>query len=372
MPAADPAPSPPLVDCDVHAVVASVHALLPYLDDYRGDVLAAARFPNYVPNFHPPRAPITQRPGVRTSADGIAATNPADLCADVFVDGGPDLAIVFCLYGTQQMHHPQNERALAHAVNCWLAEEWLSRDPRLRGSLVLPLATPQHAAAEIDRWAADARFAQIYLPAQSEIPYGRELWWPIWEAAERARLPVALHLGGSFRTPPTPVGWPSTYLEWYVGQVSTMEAQLASIVSEGVLQRYPGTKVVVAEAGFEWLSAFMWKFNKLWKSYRGDVPWVDRPPADLIREHVWLTTSPADGAATPGRLDTVVERLGSETMLVYASDYPHWHATDGPALAGGTARSALWERITRLNPAALYGARLGQDLAARVPAEVPA
>jgi predicted TIM-barrel fold metal-dependent hydrolase len=361
-----------VVDCDVHAVVASVHALLPYLDDFRRDGLEAQRFPNYVPNFHPPHAPITQRPDARTAADGIAATSAADVCADVFVDGGPDLAIVFCLYGIQQMHHPQNERALAHAVNCWLAEEWLGRDSRLRGSLVVPLATPAHAAAEIERWAEDRRFAQIYLPAQSEIPYGRELWWPIWEAAERAGLPVALHLGGSFRTPPTPVGWPSSYLEWYVGQVSTMEAQLASIVSEGVLQKFPGTKVVVAEAGFEWLPAFMWKFNKLWKSYRGDIPWVDRYPAELIREHVWLTTSPADGAAEPGRLDTIVERMGSESMLVYSSDYPHWHVTDGPALAEGTEDPALWDRIRCLNPAALYGGRLGEALAAPATADAPA
>jgi predicted TIM-barrel fold metal-dependent hydrolase len=349
----------PFVDCDVHAVLASVTPLLPYLDDFRRDVLEAARFPNYVPNFHPPGAPITQRPGARVGPDGVAASTAADLCADLFADAGPDLAIVFCLYGIQQMHHPQNERMLARAVNRWLADEWLAADERLRGSLVLPLATPEHAAAEIDHWADDTRFVQVYLPGQSEVPYGRELWWPVWEAAERARMPIALHLGGSFRTPPTPVGWPSTYLEWYVGQVATMEAQLASIVSEGVLQRFPRTRVVVAETGFGWLPAFMWKFNKLWKGYRGDIPWVDRAPAELIREHVWVTTSPADGAAMPGRLDTAVERLGSESMLIYSSDYPHWHLTDGPALAQGTADPALWDRITRRNPAALYCERLG-------------
>jgi uncharacterized protein len=348
----------PFVDCDVHAVLPTVHPLLPYLDDYRRDALALARYPNYVPNFHPPRAPIAQRPDAHVSSDGYAATTVEDLAADVFGDSGPDIAILYCLYGVQQMHHPQNERWLAHAVNRWIAEEWLSVDDRLRGSITVPLATPEHAAEEIERWAGDRRFAQVYLPAQSEVPYGRELWWPIWRAAEQAGLPVALHLGGSFRTPPTPVGWQSTYLEWYVGQVSTMEGQLASIVSEGVLQRFPRTKVVVAETGFEWLPAFMWKFNKLWKGYRGDVPWVDRPPAELIREHVWVTTSPSDGAHEPGRLDLVVERLGSESMLVYSSDFPHWHVTDGRALAHGTADPALWDRITRTNPSALYGDRL--------------
>jgi hypothetical protein len=156
---------------------------------------------------------------------------------------------------------------------------------------------------------------------------------------------------------PTPVGWPSTYLEWYVGQVSTMEGQLASIVSEGVFTRFPETRVVIAEAGFDWLPAFMWKFNKLWKGYRGDVPWLDRHPAEIIRDRVRVTTSPSDGAAQPGRLDTIVERLGSEEMLVFSSDYPHWHVDDAAELRNGTQSARLWEKITRDNPAALYGAR---------------
>lgn len=355
---------PPVVDCDVHAVIPTVERLLPYVDDFRRDLLVQARFPNYVPNFHPPHAPITQRPDARVSADGIAATTVEDVVADVFVPGGPDVAILQCLYGIQQMHHPQNERMLARAVNRWLAEEWLAVDARLRGSIVVPLATPEHAAAEIDAWADDPRFVQVYLPAQSEIPYGRELWWPIWEAAERAGLPVVLHLGGTMRQPPTAVGWPSTYLEWYVGQVSTMEGQLASIVSEGVFQRFPGTRVVIAEAGFDWLPAFMWKFNKLWKGYRGDVPWLDRHPADVIRDHVRLTTSPSDGVAEPCRLDTFVERVGSDRMLLYSSDYPHWHASEPGALAGATRDPELWERIRRDNPAAVYGERIAAGVAA--------
>jgi predicted TIM-barrel fold metal-dependent hydrolase len=145
---------------------------------------------------------------------------------------------------------------------------------------------------------------------------------------------------------------------------------LASIVSEGVLQKFPRTTIVMAEVGFEWLPAFMWKFNKLWKSYRGDTPWVERSPADLIRGHVWATTSPDDGASAPGRLDAIVERLGSERMLVYSSDYPHWHSSDGRSLAHGTADSALWDRITRTNPAELYADRLGQEFAAPARSEV--
>src|SRR5436190_1126838 len=89
----------PVVDCDVHAVVPSVEALLPYVDEYRADVLTAARFPHYIPNFHPPRAPITERPDATRPENGVVGGDAATLCGDVFVPNGPDIAILFALYG---------------------------------------------------------------------------------------------------------------------------------------------------------------------------------------------------------------------------------------------------------------------------------
>src|SRR5215470_911104 len=46
--------------------------------------------------------------------------------------------------------------ALCSAINDWLAEEWLGRDPRLRGSLNVPFDSPDLAVAEIERFADDS------------------------------------------------------------------------------------------------------------------------------------------------------------------------------------------------------------------------
>lgn len=353
---------PAVVDCDVHPILPSPRSLQPYLDEYWADQHADQNFPSYEPNYHPPGSAIAQRPGLTLDEDGRAGTRVENLVADVFADGRTDFAILNCLYGVQQHHQPRREAAHVRALNTWLAREWLDRDPRLRASIVIPLGTPQLAAEEIEYWSSDRRFVQVLVLGQSEIMYGRQINWPIWAAAEAAGLPVAIHLGGVFRAPPTPVGWPASHLAWYVGQSANLEAQLASITSEGVFQKFPGAKVVVTEVGFNWVPPFLWKLDKTWKSYRPDVPWLTTAASEVIREHVVFTTSPSDGAEQPGELDRIVERMGSDRMLVYSSDYPHRHASGPHDIEGGTTSTGLLERIYRTNAADLYGLVVPQRL----------
>ena len=78
--------------------------------------------------------------------------------------------------------------------------------------------TPNIAVDEIERRAADRRFVQILLLAMGEVPLGRRQFWPIYEAAERHRLPIGIHAGSAYRHPVTSLGWPSYYIEDYVGQ----------------------------------------------------------------------------------------------------------------------------------------------------------
>ncbi|MCM3850169.1 amidohydrolase [Pseudonocardia sp. DR1-2] len=350
-----------VVDCDTHPILPSARDLLPYLDEYWGDQLIGALAPYYDPSYHPRGSNIAQLPDARTDDNGRAATRVEDFVADVFADGRTDYAILNCLYAVQQMHQPRREAAHARALNDWIAHEWLAQDSRLRASIVVPQGTPELAAEEIDHRAGDDRFVQVLLLGQSELLYGRQINWPIWEAAHRNGLPVTIHIGGVFRQAPTSVGWPTSYLEWYVGQQSNLEAQINSIVSEGVLQKYPDTKVVVSEVGFKWLPPFVWKFDKLWKSYRPDMPWLDRAPSELIRDHFRFTTAPSDGAEQAGGLDTAVERMGSDQMLVFSSDYPHHHTTGPHTIANGTSDPELIERIYRHNAWDLYNLAVPAD-----------
>ena len=243
---------------------------------------------------------------------------------------------------------------MAQAVNEWLAAEWLSGDPRLRASIVVASAFPELAVREIERAARDPRFVQVLLPVRSENPYGSRNFRPVFAAAARLGLPVALHYGGAPGNPPTPVGWPSLVMEEVAGATGVFQTQLLSIISGGVFDEHPGLKLVLAESGFAWLPPMLWRFDKNWKGLRREIPWVRKPPSEYAREHVRLTTAPLDAPGDPGQFAAAVGQLGNDGMLVYASDYPHRHG-DGNALGcWESLPGALRSRILSDNPRALY------------------
>jgi len=140
-------------------------------------------------------------------------------------------------------------------------------------------------------------------------------------------LVVSLQYGGFSGNAPTPVGWPTYAIEEYVGMATVAQSQLMSIVAEGVFDRFPTLRLAVLDSGFTWLPAFMWRFDKDWKGIRREVPWVRRPPSEYVREHVRFTTAPLDAPPDPDAgLAFVLDEGWAEELLLFASDYPHWHS----------------------------------------------
>ena len=86
--------------------------------------------------------------------------------------------------------------ALARAVNEWLIEEWLNREPRLRASIVMPYEDGDLAAEEIDRPAGHPGFVQVLFKSRTLEPLGSRRYWRIYEAAVRNDLKVGIHYGG--------------------------------------------------------------------------------------------------------------------------------------------------------------------------------
>jgi predicted TIM-barrel fold metal-dependent hydrolase len=339
------------IDCDVHPTVPGIKALLPYLDAYWRDSVEERGIGSFDSQSYPPNAPITARPDWR-GPNGLAATSAAGL-APVFDLLGAGTAICNCLYGVQMIFAEDLAHVFARALNEWIAREWLDRDPRLRASIVVPLQNVEHAVDEIERCAADRRFVQILVLAMGEVPLGRRHLWPIYAAAERHRLPIGIHAGSSYRHPVTSLGWPSYYIEDYVSQSQGFQSQLASLVCEGVFAKHPGLKVVLLESGVTWLPGFLWRFSKFWRGLRPEIPWVDRPPEEIVRDHVRLTIQPLDAPGDPAAAERAIEHLRSDAILLYASDFPHWQF-DGDAVMPAGIPDAMKTRIMVENPLATY------------------
>ena len=246
-----------------------------------------------------------------------------------------------------------HEPAFCKATNDWLAKEWLDRDPRLRASIVIPAESPELAAEEIERVAADKRFVQVLMLVMGERPLGRRSYWPIYRAAEHHKLPIGIHAGSNYRHAPTSIGWPSYYLEDYVVQAQAFAAQLLSLVTEGVFVKFPELKVVMMESGVTWLPGLIWRADKTWRAVRFEVPWLQQAPGEVIRNHLRFTIQPFDAPPRREQLEKLLEQLGSEDILLFATDYPHWHFDGDDAVPDGLP-DALVRKILFDNPLMTY------------------
>ena len=342
------------IDCDIHPVPPDMRALLPYFDEYwREHVLRRGlERENFELAAYPANAPINGRPDWRLKS-GPPGSSFAALRGQLLDTLKPRFAICNPLHGAQAMFSEDLSAAMCRAVNNWIAAEWLDADARLRASIMVPQHSAELAAVEIDRMAPDRRFVQVLLLASAELPLGRRQNWPIYAAAERHALPVGIHAGSSFRHPPSAGGWGSYYLEDYVSQSAGFAGVLNSLVAEGVFQKFPKLRVVLLESGVTWLPACLWRMDKTWRGLRSEVPWVDRRPTELIREHVRLTIQPFDDPPAAGEVETILDGIGSEDMLLYSSDYPHWHFDGDDAIPPGLP-AALMQKILVDNPLATY------------------
>jgi len=325
------------IDCDVHPRAPHTRDLIPFLGKHWVDTVSFRDVVMRELTSYPPNAPLTRRPdwGVK----GESGATLEGIQSQLLDHWGLRAAILTPLFSGGFLHDPVLGNALCAAHNDWIAREWLDKDDRLRGSIVVNLGRPEVAADEIDRTAADQRFVQIILPVQGEIPYGRTIYRPIFEAAVRNGLPIALHAGSMFRNAPSTSGYYSTFTEDYSQHISAFTAQVANFIAENVFNEYPELKLVLIESGVSWMPPFMWRFSKDWRGVRNEVPWIDRQPSDVMRDHVFLTATPFD--APPENVGKIVNHLGNPGMLLFASDHPHWHYDGDNAVPEGMPEEHL-------------------------------
>jgi predicted TIM-barrel fold metal-dependent hydrolase len=224
----------------------------------------------------------------------------------------------------------------------------------LRGAICVPYEDGEAAAAEIDRLGGDERFVQVLLLARTREPLGKRRFWKIYEAAVRHDLPVGIHFGGTGGSPFTGAGWPSFYLEDHGGMPQAFQAHVISLVCEGVFVRFPSLKVVFIESGFAWLPSLLWRLNHYWEKLRDEVPHLQTRPSDSVRKQLWLTTQPMDEPSQPAFFPQLLDQLGMNDRLMFATDYPHWDF-DAPDQAFPVRLpDDLKNQILRDNAYALY------------------
>lgn len=312
-----------IIDCDIHNAPPSFAQLRPYLAEHWQEYMGQSDFKGPTQDMYAAGLPLNGQPETHPPSGGLPGSNLAWLRQQALDEPGVAYAILNCAYAVESLHNPYGAAALASAVNDWLLAEWLEPEPRLRGTLVIPSQDPELAAQEIERRGSHPAFVQIYLPARSSELYGTRRYHPIYRAAEKHHLAIAIHAGGAPGAPPTSSGWPSYFIEEYAGMAHIFQSQLINLLVEGVFEEFPGLKVIFCASGFTWLPSLMWRLDKEWKGLRREIPWVKRPPSDYIRQHVRFTLQPLDLPPDPRQFHQILEQVESDELLLFSSDYPY-------------------------------------------------
>jgi uncharacterized protein len=322
-----------IADCDIHPVIRSPQeSLYPYL---------SRRWQHHLETYG-----ISQRVAYQNGAPPYPKGQPNAARRDAWPPGGkPGTDVDFMrlqhldannvqfgicnplMPSGQGLANAQLSAALCRATNEWQKHTFVAQEPRLRASIVVPYEDTVASVQEVDLRAGDGDFAQVLLLSRAAEPLGQRRYWPIFEAAVRAGLPVAIHAFGYGGSPITSGGWPSYYIEEMTGHAQNSQALLTSLVIEGVFERFPSLRVIIVEAGFAWLPALTWRLDKHWHRMRDETPDLKRLPSEYIREQVWLTTQPMEEPETREHLLDTMEWIGWDRLL-YASDYPHWDFDD--------------------------------------------
>jgi len=344
-----------VIDCDIHPTVRSVEALLPYLDEHWRAYIRVSAFKGPSVTSYPRNMPTSTQPGTKVPSDGLPVSELGLLQRQTLDTWSAAYGILNCDYAVQTIHNPDCGAAMASAVNDWLVAEWLSRDARLRASLVVSTQHPDLAVREIERLGDYPGFVQLYLPVLSAVPYGNRYYWPIFEAASQHGLAIGIHFGGAAGHPFTPVGWPSYYIEEYVDMAQAFQTQVVSLVCEGVFDQFPKLRVALIEGGFTWLPSLMWRLDKDWKALRREIPWVRRLPSEYIRDHLRLTIQPQDAPMEPRWLLETIDMLDSDEMLMFSTDYPHQHFEMPEQAVPRGLPESIKRKIMLENASSFYG-----------------
>lgn len=344
-------PKKRIIDVDIHESV-MYKDLFKYLDNpYRRYIEDA----NWIQEKH---LPYTQpsvagvnRADAKTPDGGIAGSDLPFMQEQLLDDIGHEYGILTgALDPSPSSMHGWYEMAtaLASAYNDWQIENWLEKDERLYGSVHINAEDPSGAVREIERVGSHPKMVQLLLPIDDKM-WGDPYFHPIYEAAEKYDLMIGMH----HNEPPIYYGkWPRYFIEWHSLLPTTHMMMVTNMIFNGVFEKFPNLKLMMIEGGFTFVPHLMWKLDQQYNDLRHEVPWIKRKPSDIMKEHVRFCTQPSEELNKKDFL-SVIDQMGSEEMICFATDYPHWDF-DSPHRALPSLDPDLKKKLFSENARAFY------------------
>lgn len=217
--------------------------------------------------------------------------------------------------------------AVARAYNDWLADAYLSVDSRFKGMALVPMQDPVEAVKELRRAVTELGMLGAMLPSNGLAHLlGAKPYWPVFAEAERLGCCLSIHGGAHDR-------FGMDHLNMYVpvhalGHPWGLMINLASIVYNGVLDRFPGVRIAFLEGGVAWLLMCMERFRSSHETHFQYLPpgelglREDQSPDRYIREQVQAGKLFVGCETEEMTMPFALQVLGS-AAFIYSSDFPH-------------------------------------------------
>lgn len=240
----------------------------------------------------------------------------------------------------QVMSSPAAVRAeAARAMNRGLLD--FCHDSRLLATSYVPFEFGPLTAVEFVTEAARGGAAGVLvdsIPSPKQRSFTHPDYDCVWRAIIDANLPVFLHVGADQQYRPVPKaffdngrnmahvrsdapGDPLSFMAiGYPGELF-----LASLVYDGVLEKFPELRIGITELGATWLPSFLHFIDTGLRSFRAiqDLSHLTMRPSEYVRRQV--VVSPFAGED----VGWIIEQVGPD-MVAFSSDYPHHEGTDDP------------------------------------------
>jgi predicted TIM-barrel fold metal-dependent hydrolase len=233
-------------------------------------------------------------------------------------DGVVGEVIYGILGAANRLNDPEVVDAVVRIYNDFAANFCKACPERFAGVGCLTVSSPETAAEEVKRC------AQLGLKgAELAVMHGMKPLWhydwdPLWQAAQECSIPIHLHTIG----PKLDTTWLSDHRSrrlWLATiltefQISTA-GFMAAIIFGGILQHYPGLKVVIGEAGIGWLPYILERMDYEWEDQFKDLELKLKP------SEYWHRQMYASFQQDQAGIDSL-DKIGEDNVL-WGSDFPH-------------------------------------------------
>lgn len=182
---------------------------------------------------------------------------------------------------------------------------------RYRGLGGVPLASTKHAVDELERAVGQLGLSGVQI---STFAGGREIGdldlHPFWAKAEELGASIYIH----------PAGNPDDRLKRHflwnsIGQSYEEAMAIASLMYEGVLDRFPALRICISHGG-GYMPFNFGRINRNWLEKPSTRVNMKQPPADFLKM-LWYDSCVYE----PALIQTLAETVGAD-RIVLGSDYP--------------------------------------------------